>query len=211
MEEVIDLVSSDSEEDNDRDYMRDINDATWFTVTVPGKPQAMPRPAFMSWMRNNKMYRSVVNKKSPQVKAFREQYKSLLMTEHHFRERMFPIFRGDCGVVVNIRFYRRIPDNCFVNGDRSKTFNRSCPFAEGFGNADTKTPDIDNLTKFVLDALTGVVYEDDSQVIHIAIYKLMDMVPPYEGRTVIHCHMEEMENLPTNDDNIVLEQGDGGV
>ena len=50
---------------------------------------------------------------------------------------------------------------------------------------DTKRPDADNLQKFVLDALEGIAYEDDAQVVSIAVKKVLDTEPPFEGRTYI--------------------------
>lgn len=35
----------------------------------------------------------------------------------------------------------------------------------------TSRPDIDNLTKLILDALNGKAYEDDSQVVGISVWK----------------------------------------
>ena len=52
---------------------------------------------------------------------------------------------------------------------------------------DIKRPDIDNLCKFVLDALTltGVVCNDDSQIVKISAVKLNDNIPPHNGRVEI--------------------------
>lgn len=35
-------------------------------------------------------------------------------------------------------------------------------------------PDIDNLAKFVLDALNKVLYQDDKQIVKLTCYKLRD-------------------------------------
>nr|DAN73502.1 MAG TPA: Endodeoxyribonuclease RusA [Caudoviricetes sp.] len=37
---------------------------------------------------------------------------------------------------------------------------------------DTAKPDIDNVTKAVLDALNGVAYDDDKQVVSLRVTKL---------------------------------------
>ena len=51
--------------------------------------------------------------------------------------------------------------------------------------------DLDNLAKFILDAMTGPVYEDDSQIVKLSITKLFDNESNCEGRTevkVIEIH-----------------------
>ena len=37
-------------------------------------------------------------------------------------------------------------------------------------------PDVDNLSKFLLDALTGVLFEDDAQVVDLHMFKIRDSV-----------------------------------
>ena len=46
-------------------------------------------------------------------------------------------------------------------------------------------PDTDNCIKFVLDALNGVAWHDDYQVVQINATKCYDSLPPYGGRTYI--------------------------
>jgi Holliday junction resolvase RusA-like endonuclease len=41
----------------------------------------------------------------------------------------------------------------------------------------TKKPDIDNIAKIILDALNGVAYEDDKQVVSIEVNKMYGEVP----------------------------------
>jgi Holliday junction resolvase RusA-like endonuclease len=54
---------------------------------------------------------------------------------------------------------------------------------------DKKKPDVDNLAKFVLDALTGLLYRDDEQVVKLSAIKLIDTEEPFGGRTVITCYV----------------------
>ena len=46
-------------------------------------------------------------------------------------------------------------------------------------------PDTDNIGKFVLDALTGVVYADDAQVVDLHMLKLRDSEGLCNGRVAI--------------------------
>lgn len=41
----------------------------------------------------------------------------------------------------------------------------------------TKKPDADNISKVVLDALNGIAYKDDSQVVYLNIFKMYGNVP----------------------------------
>ena len=47
-------------------------------------------------------------------------------------------------------------------------------------------PDVDNLAKFVLDSLTGVLFADDAQIVDLHMYKLRDSHGLCEGRVAIH-------------------------
>jgi Holliday junction resolvase len=44
-------------------------------------------------------------------------------------------------------------------------------------------PDVDNLAKFVLDSLNGVLYNDDRQVVSLHVMKVYDHEEPYSGST----------------------------
>jgi len=44
----------------------------------------------------------------------------------------------------------------------------------------TKKPDLDNLTKTVLDALNGLAYEDDSQIVELILRKEYGIIPLIE-------------------------------
>lgn len=44
----------------------------------------------------------------------------------------------------------------------------------------TKKPDIDNITKCVLDALNGIAYHDDSQIVRLTVEKFYAQQPRVE-------------------------------
>lgn len=54
----------------------------------------------------------------------------------------------------------------------------------------TKKPDLDNLSKLVLDAMNGIVYKDDSQVWSICMNKWYSDQPRIE--VTVHHHEKEM-------------------
>ena len=48
----------------------------------------------------------------------------------------------------------------------------------------TKTPDCDNIAKTILDALNGIAYKDDSQIIQLHVYKKYGET----GKTEVELH-----------------------
>lgn len=50
----------------------------------------------------------------------------------------------------------------------------------------TARPDLDKLVRAILDALTGIVYDDDSQVIHVAATKEFGRHPSVRVEIVDH-------------------------
>ena len=65
-------------------------------------------------------------------------------------------------VRVNITAYKGIP--------KSYTKKRTKAILDGIEQAVSK-PDVDNICKIILDALNGVAYKDDTQVIRLSISK----------------------------------------
>lgn len=63
---------------------------------------------------------------------------------------------GDSPVSVTIDIMRELP------GSRPKRVKRE---------ADTVRPDVDNVAKGVMDALNGIAYRDDSQVVSLSVLK----------------------------------------
>lgn len=68
----------------------------------------------------------------------------------------------DTPVRVNITAYKKIP--------KSYTKKRVREILEGIEKPTSK-PDVDNICKIILDALNGVAYKDDTQVIRLSISK----------------------------------------
>ena len=60
------------------------------------------------------------------------------------------------------------------------------------------TPDIDNLTKLVLDACNGLFYQDDKQVVKLAVIKMKDNISECSGQTLIQVHKFPGLNLNLN-------------
>ena len=74
------------------------------------------------------------------------------------------------------------PNKDFVNNDR--VLGRLKPTAALRLFPPIK-PDIDNLAKFVLDALNGVGYHDDSQIVKLEVHKMRDNEGSCDGGTLV--------------------------
>jgi len=74
-----------------------------------------------------------------------------------------PQIAGDVPIVIWVYFYLRKP--------KSAPKKRVYPHYK---------PDLDNLLKLVLDALTGWMWVDDKQIVNIATYKRYDVNPRIE-------------------------------
>ena len=90
-----------------------------------------------------------------------------------------PMFAPKEPVVVQVKFFMRRPDTHFKNRARWNPLKAILPYAF------VATPDIDNLVKFVLDGMNGLVYKDDKQVVKLVAYKLYDSESDCGGRTVV--------------------------
>ena len=68
-------------------------------------------------------------------------------------------------IVLDIHFYLRRPKSHFRTGKNAGKLKDNAPFFH------TKKPDLDNLIKFVKDALNGIFWLDDSQIFYIKAVK----------------------------------------
>jgi Holliday junction resolvase RusA-like endonuclease len=153
-----------------------------YAIVLAQEPTPKPAPTFMAWIANGILHRRTVNKASTKINKFRKDVEAALMaTTAELTENDFPIFDDDEPVEIEIKFYRKVPDCVFVAKDRNRP---KVIFANG-RKYDTQRPDIDNLCKFVLDALHNVVYSDDSQVVKLTATKMVDHQYPYTGRIEI--------------------------
>lgn len=175
--EVLDLIT-DSEEDEQQEPPPPF----YYRTFLEGPPQAMPRPAFMSWVRNGLLVRRVVNKAKMKVEQTRQQMKAALKERYQLTDDNFPIY-PTCGVRLSVLFYRRIPTSWFPNNNRN---NQITGRNLNGWDPDLQTPDADNLLKFIMDALEGVAYTNDSQVVLIFARKFLDDEHPHNGRTSVN-------------------------
>lgn len=122
--------------------------------TVPGRPVGKARPRVTRWgtytPKRTKDYEDAVKQ------AYKSVYKD------------GPI-KGP--IRIEITFYMYIPKNTSQVRTKAKIEDEILP---------TKRPDFDNMTKCITDALNGLAFEDDNQVVEAHIYKKFSDEPRAE-------------------------------
>ena len=95
----------------------------------------------------------------------------------------FQLLSRDQPVQIIVWFFLRRPTSDFVSRRRGR--HRLKESAAASATMVPIKPDVDNLGKFLLDSLTGVLFEDDAQVVDLHMYKLRDNEGLCEGRVAI--------------------------
>lgn len=90
-----------------------------------------------------------------------------------------PLFGSNQPIVVAIQFMMKRPLAHFKGDKRSNELKTRAPLAH------TCRPDLNNLSKFVLDGLNELVWPDDAQVVKLVVSKMYDNEGVCEGRTVV--------------------------
>ena len=112
-------------------------------------------------------------------KSFRETVESLLFgakatcetSARGAEEERAPLWNSDHTLAVIILFHMKRPKIHFVAGKPGP--GRLRPTAPKQSCSNMRT-DVDNLAKFVLDSLNGLLYEDDRQIASLHVTKLYD-------------------------------------
>lgn len=100
-----------------------------------------------------------------------------------YRTRMIPKTEP---LIVGIDFYRARNKTHFGTGRNAELLKASAP------PYPITAPDIDKLTRSVLDAMTGVIYANDSQVVALQVRKLY-AASAAEERTEVAVRRQEIE------------------
>ncbi len=117
--------------------------------TVLGKPQPQQRPRFNSFTK-----RAYDPKASVDYKANVSAMATIAIQEQHWT-----MAHRDMPLEVRLVSYRSIPAGMPQWKKRAARHGYFPPLIKG--------GDLDNLAKGVLDAMTGIVYEDDAQVFRL--------------------------------------------
>ena len=113
-------------------------------ITIPGKPKGKDRPRFYKGHAVT----------SASTRAYERKVKSIYKKETSIT------FHG--AVIVSIKAFYQIPKNTPKAVKKMMLDGERLPCVR---------PDIDNLPKIILDALNGVAYDDDKQVVDMIITK----------------------------------------
>lgn len=126
--------------------------------TVPGEPVGKGRPRFV---------RATGRTYTPEKTA---NYETLVKWEYD-RTAHGRSFEGDSQLCMRIIAYFQPP--------KSAGKKRLAAMLDG-AERPTKKPDADNILKAVADALNGLAYRDDSQIVYAEVYKRYAELPRVE-------------------------------
>ena len=123
------------------------------SIIIPGKPLGKQRPRVL---RTGIAY-------TPKETVNYETFVKMLYLEQHAGKKPF---EGPVSMLISA-FYQ-IPKSASKIRREAMARHHILP---------TTRPDIDNITKIIMDALAGVAYQDDKQVTFCAINKLYSHEP----------------------------------
>lgn len=127
--------------------------------TIPGEPQGKGRPRVVRTGAFTKTY-------TPEKTA---TYENLVKVE--FQRQCPDLWIPSAPVRMTIRAYYGLAKSDSMKKRRAKLDGLFRP---------TKKPDCDNVGKIIADALNGLAYEDDSQIVTMIIQKFYAEIPRVE-------------------------------
>lgn len=132
-----------------------------FEIVIPGEPIAKQRPFFVHKDKQGKAlpYVKAINKQTDEEAAFKWAVINYLGKEGLDMS----VYNQPIEVICN--FYMLRPKSHYGTGRNAGKLKTSAP------KFNTKKKDCDNLLKFYLDCLNGLVWKDDAQVCHIDAWK----------------------------------------
>lgn len=152
--------------------------------TVHGDPKPLQR---------HRLSRGFVyNPSAPAQEMFKDVVRDILDIPEDATQTFFP---ENCLLTATLKFRLKRPQKHFIGTKQSKKGRRLRENAPIFVD---KTPDIDNLTKFVLDSLNNLVYDDDRQIISLHTIKSYDNEGECMGSTEVtlqtYQNFDELHN-----------------
>lgn len=136
------------------------------TIMIPGEPCAQGRPRFSTAGGFVKAYDPA---KSRNYKAYVKMCAIDAMQEQGWKCTESPLS-------IEITAFMSIP------ASKSKKFKQAAIVG---AERPTKKPDVDNVFKILTDALSGIAYKDDKQIVSATINKWYAEVPRVEVRVKI--------------------------
>jgi Holliday junction resolvase RusA-like endonuclease len=134
-------------------------------LTIPGEPVAQGRPRF------SRRGKYVSTYDPPKSRGYKEYIKQIARQELHIE----PLTGS---IRINVKVYRGIQKSGSKLTRRKKQDGIIRP---------TVKPDTDNYYKAVSDALTGILWEDDNQIVEIHVGKW------YSDQPRVEIEVEEID------------------
>ena len=150
------------------------------TFSVEGNPKPLARAILSRGNgRSNKVWLRDPGKES------KAAFRAAVQRCGIFGEGCQPRILFDAGtpIAVDIVFHIKTPQDHFINRNQASGQIKVPARTKWPGK-----PDIDNLDKFVLDALQGFLFANDSQVVRQSLFKRYHHEPPFMGQTVVSIH-----------------------
>ena len=138
------------------------------SFTVLGKPQPQQRPKFNSFTKAARDPKASVD--------YKRNVSAMAMVA--VNDSRWTLCHRDMPIEVNITSYRAIPTST-AKWKRDAAIHGLIPPL-------TKGGDLDNIAKGILDAMTGIVYEDDSQVFKLNCESRYSETPRVEVEVVAY-------------------------
>ena len=210
MAEVISLLTDEEDEEDDAEDLEDtlaptnvvtvppagtffwIDESDIFqcsririSFTIQGAPVALSRPRIRFGYRlfggRVGFGRPLYNPSQRKLTLFRQVLVSMITsTPSNF---LLPLMEPSVPLEAVITFRIRRPNSHFVNSKRNRGLRTTAPRTYVVGKLD-----LDNLVKFTLDAIGGVIYVTDGQICYISCRKVWD-----EGQGLTTCVVSKLE------------------
>lgn len=131
------------------------------------KIDGTPRPLYRNFATTKASASKVrlTNPSKPNLKSFKTSFSQAL---DKAQPNLFTLQGKPC--ILTVRFYFPRPKKHFIYNSFTSTYTVA-PNAPLFV---TKTPDLDNCIKLILDALQDVCYKNDFAVVHLDAAKIFD-------------------------------------
>jgi Holliday junction resolvase RusA-like endonuclease len=133
---------------NKGDDMENLIKSKTLEILIPGNPIALRRPRFTKY---GHAYDSQKNEKK--------------VVRMLIKQQIDRFYDAETAVLMDILFCLKRPKSHYGTGKNSDIIKQSAP------KYHIVKPDVDNLAKFYLDCMTGVVFYDDSQIVELIAKK----------------------------------------
>jgi Holliday junction resolvase RusA-like endonuclease len=153
--------------------------------TIHGAPVALSRPhirfGYCLFGRRAGFGQPLYNPSQHKLAVFRQVLVSMISSSQS--PFSLPLMEPSFPLSATITFCIRRPNSHFANSKRNRGLRRNAPRTYVIGKLD-----LDNLVRFTLDAVGGVIYVTDGQICHISCWKVWD-----EGHGSTTCVVAKLE------------------